>query len=71
VPEGERYEAEARITDELREKFPLFNVKNGNKHTPESLRRIAEGKRRARESRGEACTTGPTVTPAHCVAQSS
>lgn len=51
VPDAERFTAEAEITKRLRRKHRLCNVKNGSRHTPESIRRIRAGRERAQASR--------------------
>lgn len=51
VAEDERFDKEAEFTEELRKLYDLYNVKNGTRHTPESVKRILAGKARAKLSR--------------------
>jgi hypothetical protein len=49
VPDDEQFEAEARITREYRKQYDLFNVLDGTRHTPESIRRIKAGRQKRRD----------------------
>jgi hypothetical protein len=51
VPDDQRYAAEEMLTRRYRRHHKLVNVKNGTRHTVESIERIRAGKARARESR--------------------
>lgn len=50
VPDEERFEAEAEITRQYRKHHRIVNVKDGTRHTAESLRRIRLGKQKASQT---------------------
>ncbi|HEY1627612.1 MAG TPA: hypothetical protein VGG16_27870 [Streptosporangiaceae bacterium] len=54
VPDGERYEVERDLTRQLRQGADLLNIKDGTRHTPESIARIRAGRERARAKRAAA-----------------
>ena len=48
VDNAERFEIEAELTRRYRQHHKIFNVLDGQRHTPESVRRIQAGKRASR-----------------------
>jgi hypothetical protein len=59
VPDDRQYDAERDITRQLRENHDLFNIKDGNAHSPESVKRIREGREKAKASREGSLLTSP------------